>query len=116
MQARALRPFLGGLIALLVGLSSAVAQVVPYDHQTRMKQEAMHLIYVRARYCMYTASKAMLYQGVRNRAAILAFSTGTCSSGLRSYLITEMSWSQADTSRLIEAIANLELDAASSSV
>lgn len=111
-----LRPLLGGLLALLTIVTSATAQVVPYDHGLRMKQEAMHRIYVRTRYCLYTASKAMLYQGVTDRAAILTFTIRSCAGGLHGYLLQEMSWTAADVARLITTVANLELDRASSSV
>ncbi len=116
MQARMLRPLLGGLLALLTMATSAVAQVVPYNHELRLKQETMHRLYVRARYCMYDASKAMLYQGVRQRPAILVFTVSTCAGGFRGYLVNQMGWSLKDAERLIDAMANLELDHASSTV
>lgn len=116
MRPRSFGPLLGVLIALMMTGTNVIAQAVPYNHELRMKQEAMHRLYVRTRYCMYTASKAMLYQGVNDRAAILVFTTSSCAGGLRSYLVNQMSWTPADVSRLIVAVANLELDAASSSI
>jgi len=100
-------------LAQLVGPAQAATNQVPYDAVKRQQLETVTRLYFETRVCMYRASKIMLRISVLDREAIKRFTIGQCSVGLRGYLTRPMGWEERDITRLLNTIADLELDSAS---
>lgn len=106
---------LGLLVAFLLSqvvMAQAATNRVPFDPAKRQQYETVVRLYWSARTCMYTGSKAMLRNGVRDRNAITYFTVTHCTPALYSYLVSPMGWEEADIIKLFRTIADLELDAA----
>ena len=96
--------------------TSLLAKTVPHATPSKADMEEMERLIMRTRDCFYWSSKAIMKQGVVEKKSILAFSLRSCGSNLNNYLTQHLKWDATSAFRLIEAFAELELEAASASV
>lgn len=103
------------ILAMLLSqvlVAGATVRTAPHDLEKYRQIETFRRVYLTTRRCMFEGSRIMLRESILPPAVIKAFTVGVCSEGLRSYLIHGMGWSPGDAKRLIEASAQLELEAA----